>query len=528
MKIKLFDTTLRDGTQGEGVSCSVEDKIKIVQRLDEFGIDYIEGGWPGSNPKDELLFKKMQSVKLKHARLVAFGSTRHKDCSPNKDKNLLAMVAVKTPVVCIFGKSWDLHVRQALRAELDDNLKMIADSVRFLKSKKLEVIYDAEHFFDGYKANSQYALKTLESAIEAGADNITLCDTNGGMLPHEIKKIINIVKTRFPKISLGIHAHNDSGCAAANSLVAVSEGVNLVQGTINGYGERCGNADLCVIIPNLKYKMMLDCLTDKQLSSLTELSRFVSEITNMIPNDRQPYVGNSAFAHKAGVHVSAMARNTKTYEHINPELVGNRRRILISELSGRTNVLAKAKEFKIDFDKDKESTKKILDAVKKMEHQGYQFEGAEESFILLTQKAVGKYKPFFELEGFRVIIEKDHTGKMFSEATIKLYVNGKEEHTAAEGDGPVNALDNALRKALEKFYPELKQTSLTDFKVRVIDANAGTGAKVRVLIETRDQTDEWSTIGVSPNIIEASWQALVDAVEYKLFKTREKSGKPFK
>lgn len=529
-KVKLYDTTLRDGAQREGISFSLEDKLKITQILDNLGVDYLEGGWPGSNPKDELFFREAKNLKIKNLKLVAFAATRYKDRQCENDPNLLALLHARTKTVCIFGKSWDMQVVHALKTKLEENLKMISESVRFLKSKGKEVIYDAEHFFDGFKANKNYALETIKVAYRAGADNLTFCDTNGSALPHEIAEIIRqVIKELFLSHqftnspihpSLGIHTHNDSGCAVANTLEAVRQGCTLIQGTINGYGERCGNADLCQVIPNLELKLGLKCLKKGKLRLLTEISRYVSEIANVVPSDHQPYVGYSAFAHKGGVHVSAVVQYPKTYEHIDPGLVGNERRILISELAGKSAVLSKAKELKIDFEKDITGTKRILSSIKKLEAQGYQFEGAEGSFELLVRKNLGHYRPFFELKGFRVIVEKDHLGRLHSEATIKVKVENKEEHTAAEGDGPVNALDNALRKALEKFYPRLKEVSLTDFKVRVINASAGTGAKVRVLIESRDRKSEWSTLGVSENIIEASWQALVDAIEYKLLKSK--------
>jgi 2-isopropylmalate synthase len=522
-RVFLFDTTLRDGTQGEGVSLSVDDKLKIAQILDEMGIDYIEGGWPGSNPKDEMFFKKARSLKLKNARLVAFGSTRRRDRPAHRDDNLAAIVRVKTPAACIFGKSWDMHVTHALRATLEENLKMISDSVRFLKSKGKEVIYDAEHFFDGFIANRDYALTALRAAWEAGADNLTLCDTNGGRLPHEVADMVRAVRQALPRAPLGIHTHNDSDCAVANSVEAVRHGCVLVQGCFNGLGERCGNANLTSVIPNLKLKMGLECVTDAQLRHLTEASRTISEIANVVPDDHQPFVGNSAFAHKGGVHVSAVARHALTYEHTDPGLVGNRRRILISELSGKANLHLKAKELNLNLNGNNKAVEKVIHRVKDMEHRGYQFEGAEGSFALLVEKTLNAHRPFFDLRAFRVIVEKDRkTGQLVSEATLKVAVDGREEHTVAEGHGPVDALDRALRRALEKFYPSLKEMNLMDFKVRVIDAAKGTAAKVRVLIESRDHQDEWSTIGVSENIIEASWEALVDAVEYKLMKDKRK------
>ncbi|OGS44758.1 MAG: citramalate synthase [Elusimicrobia bacterium RIFOXYD2_FULL_34_15] len=516
MNVKIFDTTLRDGTQGEGISLTVDDKLKIASALDELGIHYVEGGWPYSNPKDIEFFKKVRKLKLK-TRITAFGSTRHKDSKPDKDENLLAIVNIKPDCACIFGKSWDLHVKFALNTTLEKNLDMIYSSVKFLKSKDLEVIYDAEHFFDGFNSNPDYAIKAIKAASAGGADIITLCDTNGGMLPNQLKKIVENVKIHI-STPLGIHAHNDSGCAVANSIVAIQSGCTHIQGTINGWGERCGNANLSSIIPNLKLKLGINCISEQRLKFLTETSRYISEIANVVPNDKQPYIGYSAFAHKGGIHASAVARKSSTYEHIDPSLVGNQRRILISELSGRANILLKSKELNINFEKDSEKTKKILQVVKDFEKKGFSYEGAEGSFELLVKKHTGKHKTFFDLGGFRVSVEKDQNGNLKSEATIKVFVNGKEELTAAEGDGPVNALDNALRKALDKFYPQLKNVRLSDFKVRIINPSDGTGAKVRVLIQSSDGKTEWNTVGVSENIIEASWQALVDSIEYKLLK----------
>ncbi|MCG3204126.1 MAG: (R)-citramalate synthase [Elusimicrobia bacterium] len=522
--VKLFDTTLRDGTQGEGISISVDDKLKVAEILDRLGIHYIEGGWPGSNPKDELFFSRAKKeLKLKNAKLVAFSSTRRKGRTAASDDNIARLVSAHTPAVCVFGKSWDSHVVHALRASLPENLEIISDTVSFLKSKKKEVIYDAEHFFDGYRANPSYALQTLKAAIDAGADNVTLCDTNGGCLPEDIAQTVREVRRHFPKVSLGIHVHNDSHCAVANSLVAVQAGVDLVQGTLNGYGERCGNANLSSIIANLKLKMGIDCISDSQLLFLSEAARTVDELANVVPQDNMPYVGNSAFAHKGGVHASAVARSA-SYEHIDPAKVGNRRRILISELSGKANVLAKVAELKLNFDKDSDAVSKILQLVKQKEHKGYQYEGAEGSFVLLVEEALGKKPRFFQLDGFRVTVEKEtHNGQMVAEATLKISVNGKAKHTVAEGTGPVDALDKALRRALEDFYPIVREMSLMDFKVRVINAQAGTSARVRVFINSKDSKSEWGTVGVSENVIEASWQALVDAVEYKLFKDRKRS-----
>ncbi len=518
-QVKLYDTTLRDGVQGEGISFSLKDKVAIVKKLDGLGIHYIEGGWPGSNPKDINFFKEVRKVRLKQAKMAAFGSTRRADKTAGRDANIKAMLKAETPTVTIFGKSWTLHVEKVIRTNLKRNLEMIEDSISYVKSRGREVIYDAEHFFDGYKDNPQYALKTLKVAEEAGADWIVLCDTNGGTMPYEVENICGEVRRRV-KTPLGIHTHNDSGMAVANSIIAVKEGCLQVQGTINGYGERCGNADLCLVIPNLKLKLGISCVSDKQLQSIGEISRYVSELANIIPDDHQPFVGASAFAHKGGMHVDAVRKTPLSFEHIRPELVGNHRRVLVSELSGKSNILYKAAQVGLDLRKDKSqtSTKKILKLLKDLEHRGYQFEAADGSFELLMKKALGKYKKLFDLEGFRVSVEKREDNRIISEATIKVRVGKKREHTAAEGDGPVNALDNALRKALEKFYPSLSEMHLSDFKVRILDPEAGTAAQTRVLIESRDHKDTWSTVGVSENIIEASWQALVDSIEYKLLK----------
>ncbi|MDO8662620.1 MAG: citramalate synthase [Candidatus Omnitrophota bacterium] len=521
LKVKIYDTTLRDGAQGEGISYSVMDKISIAKELDLLGIQYIEGGWPGSNPKDMEFFLKMSKVSLQNSGLCAFSMTRRLNTKAEDDPNIKSLLKSQVKIITIVGKTWDLHVTDVLKTSPEENLEMVKDTISFLVSKGLTVFYDAEHFFDAYKANQDYALKTLIVAQEAGAQAICLCDTNGGALTSEISRIVPEIK-KSVKISLGIHCHNDGGLAVANSLAAVEAGCDLVQGTINGIGERCGNADLIPIIANLKLKMKIDCIPDDKLKELTHLSHFVSEISNMKQRPDQPYVGDSSFAHKGGMHINAIMKNPKTYEHIDPELVGNHRRILVSELAGKTGVLIRAKDLDLDLKKDDPKTKKILQLVQKLEHEGYHFEAAEASFELLMKRALNKYKKFFELEGFRVVIEKKSDKELTTEAIIKIKVKGVKEHTAADGDGPVNALDNALRKALKDFYPTLSKMRLSDFKVRVLDEKAGTAAKVRVLIQSQDETTSWNTIGVSENIIEASWQALTDSIEYKLLKDNVK------
>lgn len=518
-KVKLYDTTLRDGAQGEGISYSVMDKIRIAKELDKLGIHYIEGGWPGSNPKDMEFYLKMAKKRLRYAQLVAFGSTRRPNSQAKHDKNLRAILKSGAKIATIFGKTWDLHIKDVLKTTLDENLNMIKDTIEFLASKGLTVFYDAEHFFDAYKVSPEYSLKCLSCAQAAGAEVVVLCDTNGGTLTSEIIKIIREIKPKI-NVSLGIHCHNDSDLAVANSIAAVEAGCDMVQGTINGYGERCGNADLIPIIANLKLKLSIDCISADKLKELTHVSHFVSEISNMKQRNDQPYVGASAFAHKGGVHINAVMKNPQTYEHITPAQVGNRRRILVSELAGKTGILIRAKDLELDLSKEDPKTRRILKLTQALEHQGYHFEAAEASFELLMKRAFKKFKKFFDLEGFRVVVEKQSDRKITSEAIIKLKVKGMKEHTAAEGDGPVNALDNALRKALRDFYPTLSKMHLTDFKVRVLDEKAGTAARVRVLIQSQDETDTWSTIGVSENIIEASWQALVDSIEYKLLKDK--------
>lgn len=516
-QIELYDTTLRDGAQSEGISFSVADKLKICEKLNQVGIHFIEGGWPGANPKDMSFFKSAKSLRMKNSELVAFGSTRRAHTRPGKDSILKGLLGADTKFITIFGKTWDLHVRDVLKVDLEENLRMIGDSVKFLRSKGRTVFFDAEHFFDGYKDNREYAIKAIKAAGDAGAERIILCDTNGGTITSRIFEIVEEVKG-LVKTPLGIHTHNDSDMAVANSIAAVQAGCVHVQGTVNGYGERCGNANIISIIANLKLKLGLDCISDMALKELTELSRFVAEICNMKPADNQPFVGTSSFAHKAGVHVNAILKNPRTYEHVEPQTVGNRRRLLISELSGKSTILKKAEEIDAGIGKSSGKSKKILKALQDLEHKGYHFEAAEASLELLIKRMMKKFKDFFELENFRVIIEKKRTGKMASEATIKLRVGKEIEHTASLGDGPVNALDSALRKALKKFYPNLAGMHLTDYKVRVLDEKKGTAAKVRVLIQSQDKEDSWWTIGVSENIIDASWQALVDSVEYKLLK----------
>ncbi|MFO1520122.1 MAG: citramalate synthase [bacterium] len=521
-KVTLYDTTLRDGTQAEEISFTVEDKLRIAEKLDGLGIHYIEAGWPGSNPRDLEFFKRCKKLKLKKAKIVAFGATRKSGNSASKDPNLRALLDSDTSVITLFGKSWDFHARDALRVSLSENLDLIGDSVAYLKKHVDEVIYDAEHFFDGYKANPEYALKSLKAAQEAGADWIVLCDTNGGSMPHEVERITGEVM-KSVQTPLGIHCHNDGEVAVANSLAAVQAGARQIHGTINGIGERCGNANLISVIANLQIKLNIPVVTSEQLKRLREISHFVDELANKIPNTRQPYVGNSAFAHKGGVHVNAVLKNPKTYEHIDPEQVGNRRRVLVSDLSGASNVLYKAKEFNLNFNSKDPVVKRILNNLKELENQGFQFEGAEASFEILMKKALGKHRSFFKLISFRVTDEKLADRETpYSVATLQVEVDGQQQHMAAEGHGPINALDNALRKALERFYPQLKEVKLIDYKVRVLQSNQGTGSQVRVLIESSDGKEKWGTVGVSENIIQASWMALVDSIDYKLYKDFEK------
>ena len=518
LKVELYDTTLRDGAQTEGISYSVQDKLRIARKIDELGVHFIEAGWP-ANPKDREVFKMLKSQPLKQAAVTAFGATRRSDKKVNTDPSIKSILESGAQVVTIFGKTWDLHVRDVLKVSLDDNLRIIEDTVSYLVSKGRTVIYDCEHFFDGYKSNPGYALKTALAAQDSGASRIVFCDTNGGTITSECLRIIRQAAPKL-KVALGIHAHNDLGLAVANSILAAENGVSHIQGTFNGYGERCGNADLAAIIGILKTKMGIDCVPDKNLKELTKTAHFISEVSNMRQQPNQPFVGSSAFTHKGGVHIDAMLKNPKTYEHLNPEVVGNHRRLLVSELAGKMPIVLKAKEFSLDLDKKSPKTKKILKLLQDLEHQGYQFEAADASFEILIKRCLKQYERFFDLEGFRVVIEKKADGRVTSEAIIKVKVKGIEEHTAADGDGPVNALDNALRKALKSFYPTLAKMHLSDFKVRVLDEKAGTAARVRVLIQSQDENESWGTVGVSGNIIEASWQALVDSVEYKLLKDK--------
>ncbi len=524
-KITVYDTTLRDGTQAENFNLSVEDKVRITLKLDELGIDFVEGGWPGSNPTSVQYFEEMKNYSLRHSKVAAFGSTRLFSNPASEDANLKALLDSDAPCVTIFGKTWDIHVKIALRISMTDNLLIIDESLRYLRPHVEHLFYDAEHFFDGFKTNKDYALASIAAAHEAGADCLILCDTNGGTMPGEIQTIMREVKEFFKQrggeVKLGIHAHNDSETAVANSLIAIDEGAVQVQGTMNGYGERCGNANLTSIMPALALKMNRDFTARDNLDKLTETARFVNELANLPHNKYQPYVGVAAFAHKGGIHVSAVKRNPLTYEHIKPELVGNCRRVLISDQSGRSNVLHKAKKFGLDLESTDPLVTTILKKLKDLENQGFQYEGAEASFELLMRRAMGTLPVFFELKGFRVLNQKERRDSYpLAEATIQLEVAGETVHTAALGEGPVNALDNALRKALTCFYPQLSEMSLSDYKVRVLSSEHGTGSRVRVLIESRDHHSQWGTVGVSHDILEASWQALVDAISYKLHKDK--------
>lgn len=523
-KIIIYDTTLRDGTQAEEVNFTVQDKVRIAHKLVDFGIDYIEGGWPGSNPRDGEFYKEIKKHPSIFDKMAAFGSTRRIGKVCELDSNIQALVKTEVPTLTIFGKSWDLHVIKALKISLDENLEIIFDTIKYLKEHASRVIYDAEHFFDGFKKNKTYTLKTINAAIEAGAETIVFCDTNGGVMPDEIIDIIEETKKNISNdVQLGIHCHNDSDTAVASSCLAVKHGVIHVQGTINGYGERCGNANLCSVIPNLQLKYKFNCVEYEKLKTLRELSHFVDELGNLKHSTHQPYVGRSAFAHKGGIHVSAILKDSATYEHINPESVGNTQRVLLSDLSGKSNLIYKAKDFGIDIESSDAKIKGLLEQLKDLENKGYQYEGAEASFELLIRRVMRDFRKFFDLLSFRVLDEKRSSAEPpITEATVMLMVGGEIEHTAGVGNGPVNALDNALRKALEKFYPDLKNMELVDYKVRILTSNEGTRALTRVLIESKDDVDLWGTVGVARNIIEASYQALVDSIEYKLYKDHYK------
>jgi 2-isopropylmalate synthase len=515
MGLKLFDTTLRDGSQGEGISFSIEDKIKIVKRLDRIGINYIEGGWPGSNPKDEEFFNKAKDIKLNNAKIVAFSSTKRPEIPVTNDINIVKLKDSGVNIVTIFAKSWDFHVTKALEVSLKENLNMIYDTIYFLKEEGLEVFFDAEHFFDGYYNNRDYALETLKIAKEAGADVLVLCDTNGGQMVNQVEKVYKEV-SEIIDIPLGIHAHNDSGLAVANSISAYENGATQIQGTMGGLGERCGNADLSIIIPILKLKYREEVVNNMQLKELTSAYNYIMEIANIIPDNQKPFVGKSAFTHKGGVHVSALKKDTNTYEHISPELTGNKRRVLVSELAGKSNLEYKLNELGFKNKLNKDNLSKLTTIIKKLEYEGYQFEGAEASLELLVYKEYLGFKPLFKIDNFKIITSKSAIDTQ-SEALIKIIINNETVHVAAEGDGPVNALDNSLRKGLENHLPLIKDMKLIDYKVRVLNGNDGTAAKVRVLIETANKDKTWTTIGVSTNIIQASWKALLDSIEYGLY-----------
>jgi 2-isopropylmalate synthase len=520
--IAIYDSTLRDGAQAQGISYSVEDKIKIVERLDALGVSYIEAGNPGSNPKDLEFFARVGALKLAHARVIAFGSTRKVGVAVEDDANVQSLLKAGTTAIAIFGKSWDYQVTEVLRTTRDENLRMIADTVRYLKQQGREVVFDAEHFFDGYMADREYALASLAAATDAGADWLVLCDTNGGRFPTEIRDITRSVAGRFD-VPIGIHCHNDGDLAVANTIMAVQSGATQVQGTINGFGERCGNANLCSIIPNLQIKLGYECIPPQSLEQLVSVARSVSEIANMPLNEKAAYVGADAFAHKGGMHIDAVVKNPHSYEHINPELVGNSRRMLMSEVAGRSTLLARIQAIDPSLGRDSPETRRIMDKLKELEHEGYQFEAAESSFELVVRKMLGRYTPFFELVEFKVIVSEPCVNGVNSSVIIKVRVDDQEVLTVAEGDGPVNALDKAARKALERLYPAIGEIRLTDYKVRVLDSDKASAAKVRVLIESTDHREYWTTIGVSTDIIDASWRALVDAIEYKLLRDQERA-----
>ncbi|MEK8023958.1 MAG: citramalate synthase [Candidatus Hydrogenedentota bacterium] len=523
--VAIYDTTLRDGTQAEGISISVDDKVRIARRLDAMGVHYLEGGWPGSNPNSIEFFDRIRGMKLHNMKVASFGSTRHVKNTCAKDGNIQALLATKTPVVTIFGKSWDLHVRDALRISLEENLEIIEDSVAYLKKSGKEVIYDAEHFFDAFKRNRSYALASVEAATRAGADCLCLCETNGGAIPNEVSAIMREVRQHIPGIELGIHTHNDSGCGVANALAGIAEGATHVQGTINGIGERCGNANLVPIIANLELKMNRTTIGRKNLKRLNEIARFVWELTNQIPDERAPYVGKSAFAHKGGIHVSAVLRNAATYEHIVPELVGNKQRVLVSDQSGKSNLVYKIKELGLKVDPSAPELISVLKDIKALENEGYEFEGAEASFVLMIETALGRVPEYFSNVTWR-ILDEYISGENFVIASVHVNVAGKEIHTDAEGAGPFNALDKAFRAALRPTYPQIDRMKLVDYKVRILHSEASTAERVRVLIMSSDDKETWGTVGVSSNLLEASWTALLDSILYYLHKRlRMKSAK---
>ena len=513
--VKIYDTTLRDGTQGEGISFSVTDKLLIAERLDQFGVDYIEGGFPGSNPRDITFFQEARKLKLRHARLAAFGSTRRAGVKASEDPQLRTLLDSGMPVMTIVGKTWNLHVTEILRTTLEENLAMIEDSARFLVAEGREVIHDAEHFFDGFKTDPDYALRTLAAAVRGGASNLTLCDTNGGTLVDEFKEIVARVVKEFGAEKVGVHCHNDSGLGVALSLAGVAAGATLVQGTVNGYGERVGNANMTTILPNLVLKMGRTARCAGNLSQLRDLSLFFDELANLRPDPKAPFVGQSAFAHKGGLHANAAQKVARSYEHIDPALVGNRTRVLVSDMAGRSSLALKARELGIELDEKRPEMKALIEELKEREFRGYEYEAADASFRLLVARHLGQRRSFFEVDSYRVIIER-HGGELWAEATVKLRVNGETVHTVAEDIGPVGALDKALRLALEKTYPSLREVSLRDYKVRILEGSDGAGARTRVLIESGDGSRIWGTVGVSDNIIDASWEALRESVEYKL------------
>lgn len=529
-RVWIYDTTLRDGSQQEGISLSVEDKLKIAHKLDQLGIPFIEGGWPGANPKDVQFFWQLKEEPLSQAEVVAFCSTRRPNHSAENDPMLQAILSAGTRWVTIFGKSWDLHVTEGLKTTLEENCAMIRDTIALLRSQGRQIIYDAEHWFDGYQANPEYALKTLETAVEAGAEWLVLCDTNGGTLPHQVGDVVQRVTQQFgiapsaeSGVKLGIHTHNDSDTAVASSLVAVENGATMVQGTMNGYGERCGNANLCSVIPNLQLKLNYACLESENLAKLAPTSHLINEIVNFAPNPHAPFVGRSAFAHKGGIHVSAVEQNPLTYEHIDPTVIGNERRIVISDQAGISNIVAKARAFGIQLDKKDPTCRDILKRTKELENQGYQFEVAEASFELLVYEMLEQRQELFQLKGFQVncdMLRGEEALLSDAVATIKVSVNGKDILEAAEGNGPVSALDAALRKALVQFYPEIAAFHLTDYKVRILDSTAGTDATTRVLVESSNGKQRWTTIGVSPNILDASYQSVVAGIEYGLLQVK--------